>query len=129
MWDSRLILLLNMLTLHFYTQIIIHIKNASLLNSCLFPLLQISHNQNNQGINFYMLNSMYSIIILVILRTHMQTISILKQKNNVVHAHQSSYTHIHTYTRTCNNVSNVYYSKRIMSCNFNYLDNHIYCMN
>ncbi len=112
-----------MLAIHFFTQFIIHIKNASLLYPCPSPLLQIPCIHNNQGVNFYVLSSMYSIIILVKLCTHMQTISILKQKNNVVHARQSSYTHIHTYMQY---VSNIYYFKRIMSCNLNYLENHIH---
>jgi hypothetical protein len=75
-----------LLTIHFYTQITIHIKHALLLDS---PLVQIPHIHNNQGINFYVLSSMYSIIIVVKLYTHANNLY-PKIKNNVVHAHTSS---------------------------------------
>jgi hypothetical protein len=83
----------------FLHQIILHIKIASLFNSCPSPLLQIPHIHNDKGINLdYVLSSMYPIIILVKLCTHMQTISILTQgimlcMHKKVHTHTC--THIH----------------------------------
>jgi hypothetical protein len=83
----------------FLHQIILHIKIASLLDSCPSPLLQIPHIHNDKGINLdYVLSSMYPIIILVKLCTHMQTISILTQgimlcMHTKVHTHTC--THIH----------------------------------
>jgi hypothetical protein len=103
------------LIMHFYIQITLHNKNASLLDSCPSPLLQIPHIHNDKGINFdYVLSSMYPIIILVKLCTHMQTIYILKQgimlcMHTKVHTHTC--THIHA---------------RIMSCHVNYSKNHIH---
>lgn len=113
MCDSRLILLLNMLTLHFYTQIIIHIKNASMLDSCPFPWLQIPCILKPWlGINFYVLRSMYSIIILVKLYIYMQTIFVLNKEYCCACTQKFIQTHTHIHA--------------IMSCPFNYLKNHIH---
>jgi hypothetical protein len=87
-----------MQAIHFYTRLIIHIKNASLLDFCPFPLLQIPCIYNNQGNNFYVLSYMSSTIILVKLHTHLQIISIKIQEINIVHAQTSSHTHKHINT-------------------------------
>jgi len=91
-----------MLAIHFYTQIIIHIKNELLLDFCPLPLLQISCICNNEASNFYMLSSMYLIIILVKLCTHMQTISILKQGIILcMHTQIPRHTYTPTYMQEC----------------------------
>ncbi len=108
----------------FLHQIILHIKIASLLDSCPSPLLQIPHIHNDKGINLdYVLSSMYPIIILVKLCTHMQTISILTQGIMLC---MHTKVHTHTCTHTCKNISNICNSRRIMSCYLNYLENHIH---
>jgi len=83
---------LILLAIHFYTQIIIDIKNASLLDFYPSPLLQMPHIYNNQGINFQCVE------LHVFNNYHGKTSPTyanyfyLKTRNNVVHA----YTFVHT---------------------------------
>jgi hypothetical protein len=82
-------------TIHFHTELIIHIKTTTLLDSCLFPLLYIPCIHKNQGNNFYVLCYMWWTIIFVKLHSHLQIISIKKQKIILC-----MHTHIHTHTQT-----------------------------
>jgi hypothetical protein len=89
----------RLLAIHLYTQLIIHIKNASLLDSCPFPLKQIPCIHNIKGNNFYVLSYMWSTIILVKLHTHLQIISIKKQEI-IFCMHTQVHTHTHTNIQT-----------------------------
>jgi hypothetical protein len=96
-----------LLRIHFYTQIIKHMQKILLLDSCLFPLLQIPCIHNNQGNHFYIvLNSMWIIIILVI-PTHVQT-NMRWKKKTMLCVHARIHTH-YTYTHVCTSVSIIYY--------------------
>jgi hypothetical protein len=90
-----------MLGIHFYFQIITHMQKLSLLDSCLFPLLQIPCIDNNQGNNSYIVLSSMWIILILVLPTHVQT-NILLNKKTMLCVHTRIYTlHIHTCVRKC----------------------------